>query len=195
MAYAFGNLKERLTGALIHFIPDGTDIGDEEDPLIVGASVKPAAVAFTADYSLGRVNNSKYVPKTKDRVREWALPTGGYKERTTKLFTEDAYEVTTIDYPTALFDQLAFGLAAAPVANTPQQAFKAANRYKDGWVQLTFVEEDGTISGVLTYHIRLEIQTAPEIKNEDGSPVWKLAHLGDGGALDIYLPYPTAPGA
>ena len=187
MAYAFGTLKERLTGAGIRFVKDGTTIS----AIIIGAAAKPAAAAFTDDYSLGRINNSKYVPKTKDRVREWALPTGGYKERTTKLTTEDAYEITVIDYATALFDQLAFGLAGPPVANASQQAFAAADRYVDGWAQLTMIEEDGTISGILTIHVRLEISAAPEIKNEDGSPVWRIAHLADGGALDTYIPYPT----
>jgi len=187
MAYEFGTLKERLTGALIRFIPDGEVIS----ALTIGKAVKPADAAFTDDYSLGRINNSKYVPKTKDRVREWALPTGGYKERTTKSTTEDAYEITVIDYATALFDQLAFGLAAAPVADTEQQAFASADRYKDGWAQLTMIEEDGTVSGVLTVHVRLEISAAPEIKNEDGSPVWRIAHLGDGAALDTYMPYPA----
>lgn len=189
MAYAFGELKERLMGALIRFVPDGTQI----DPAPITASnlAAPALAFFDDDYTLGRVNLAKYTPKTKDRVREWALPTGGYKERTNKSVTEDAYEFTVIDYAAALFDQLAFGLAAAPVATTSQQAFAAANRYKDGWAQITMVEEDGTVSGVLTIHARLEIQTAPEIKNEDGSPVWRIAHLADGGALDTYVPYPA----
>jgi hypothetical protein len=188
MAYEFGTLKERLTGSLIRFIPDGEVIST----ITIGKSAKPADAAFTDDYSLGRVNNSKYVPKTKERVREWALPTGGYKERTTKSTTEDAYEITVIDYATALFDQLLFGLAAVPAADSEQQAFASADRYKDGWAQLTLIEEDGTVSGILTIHVRLEIQTAPEIKNEDGSPVWRLAHLADGGALDTYIPYPAA---
>lgn len=187
MAYAFGNLKERLTGALIRFVPDGTVISS----ITIAAGAKPAEVAFTEDYSLGRINNSKYVPTTKERKREWSLPTGGYKERTTKSVTEDAFEITVIDYATALFDQLAFGLADAPVAAASQQAFAAANRYKDGWAQLTLIEEDGTKSGILTFHVRLEIQTAPELKNEDGSPVWKISHLADGGALDTYVPYPA----
>jgi hypothetical protein len=191
MAYAFGTLKERLTGALIHFVKDGTAVGTVEVPVASSKTAKPAASFFTDDYSLGRINNSKYVPKTKDRTREWALPTGGYKERTTKQVTEDAYEITVIDYATALFDQLAFGLAAAPVANASQQAFQAADRYVDGWAQLTLKEEDGTTLGVLTIHVRLEIQTAPEMKNEDGSPVWRISHLADAGALDTYLPYPT----
>jgi hypothetical protein len=186
MAYAFGTLKERLTGALIRFVPDGTIVST----VTIGATAKPATIAFTDDYSLGRINNSKYTPKTKERTREWAKPTGGYKERTTKSVTEDAYEITVIDYATALFDQLAFGLAAAPVVNVSQQAFAASNRYKYGWAQLTLIEEDGTISGLLTIHIRLEIATVPELKNEDGSPVWRISHLGDGAALDTYLPYP-----
>jgi hypothetical protein len=191
MAYAFGNLKERLTGSLIRFVKDGTEIVSTPSAINACATAAPAKVFFTDDYSLGRVNNSKYVPKTKDRTREWSSPTGGYKERTTKSVTEDAFEITVIDYATALFDQLAFGLAAVPVAATSQQAFKAADRYQDGWAQVTIMEEDGTISGELIVHVRLEIQTAPEMKNEDGSPVWRIAVLGDGGALDTYTPYPA----
>lgn len=187
MAYAFGTLKERFNGALFHFIKDGTVVST----ITIGKAAKPAAIAFTDDYSLGRVNNSKYVPQTKDRKREWALSTGGYKERTTKTVTEDAYEITVIDYATGLFDQLAFGLAGPAVAGASQQAFASATRYKDGWAQITLTEEDGTISGVLTLHVRLEIQTVPEIKSEDGSPVWKVTHLADAGALDTYVPYPA----
>jgi hypothetical protein len=78
------------------------------------------------------------------------------------------------------------------VADTEQQAFASADRYKDGWAQLTMIEEDGTVSGILTVHVRLEISAAPEIKNEDGSPVWRIAHLADAGALDTYIPYPVA---
>jgi hypothetical protein len=191
MAYAFGTLKERLTGSLLHFVKDGTEIDDDPSVILASNLAKPDTAFFTDDYSLGRINMSKYVPKTKDRVREWALPTGGYKERTTKQVTEDAYEITVIDYATALFDQLAFGLAAAPAATTSQQAFAAADRYVDGWAQLTLKEEDGTTLGILTMHCRLEIATAPEMKNEDGSPVWRIAHLADAGALDTYVPYPA----
>jgi hypothetical protein len=191
MSYAFGTLKERLTGSLIHFVKDGTDVAAEAPATPASNLVKPAPAFFTNNYSLGRINMSKYVPKTKDRVREWAQASGGYKERTTKQVTEDAYEITVIDYATALFDQLAFGLAAVPVATTSQQAFAKANRWVDGWAQLTILEEDGTKSGILTIHARLEIQTAPEMKNEDGSPVWRIAHLADGGALDTYVPYPA----
>lgn len=187
MAYAFGTLKERLNGALIRFIPDGTVIST----ITTGPAAKPAAGAWTDDYSLGRINNSKYVPTTKERKREWALPTGGYKERTNKSVAEDAYEITVIDYATGLFDQLAFGLNALPAATVSQQAFANAERHKDGWAQLTMIEEDGTISGILTIHVRLEISAVPEIKNEDGSPVWRISHLADGGALDTYVPYPA----
>ena len=188
MAYAFGTLKERLTGAEFHFIADGTVVST----VTIGAAAKPAAAAFTGDYSLGRINNSKYVPKTKDRNREFYDGTQ-WKERTTKSVTEDAFEITVIDYATSLFDQLAFGLESAPVDDTEQQAFAAGNRYKDGWAQLTLKEEDGTVMGVLTIHVRLEIATHPEIKNEDGSPVWRIVHLADAGELDGYIPYPAAP--
>jgi hypothetical protein len=192
MAYQFGKLRERLTGSLFHFIKDGTDISEDETPSLVSNLVKPAAAVFTDDYTMGRINSSKYVPKTKERTREWSKETGGYKTRTTKQVLEDAFEITVIDYATALFDQLAFGLAGAPVDNAAQQAFSAADRWVDGWAQLTIIEEDGTKSGILTIHVRLEIATAPEMKNEDGSPVWRIAHLDDGGALDLYLPYPVA---
>jgi hypothetical protein len=191
MAYEFGTLKERLTGALFRFILDGTDISETEVPSLTSKLIKPAVDVFTEDFSLGRINNSKYVPKTKDRTREWALETGGYKERTTKQVTEDAYEITVIDYATSIFDQLAFGLTNPTAATVSQQAFADADRYKDGWAQLTMVEEDGTVSGILTIHVRLEISAAPEIKNEDGSPVWRIAHLADAGALDTYVPYPA----
>jgi|GEM_PF-6415442 len=187
MAYAFGSLKERLVGATLHFIPDGAVVST----VTMSASAAPADAAFTADYRLGHVSNAKYNPKTKDRTREWALDTGGYKERTQKVVVEDAYEVTVKDFATKLFDQLAFGLDTAPVDNTAQQAFKAADRYKDGWIRIAMIEEDGTVSGVLRIHVRLELATVPEIKNEDGSPVWRIVHLADGGALDLYTPYPT----
>lgn len=186
MPYAFGTLRERFNGALFHFIPDGTVIST----IIIGKAAKPAYAAFTEDYSLGRVNNSKYVPQTKDRKREWALPTGGYKERTTKTVTEDAYEITVIDFATALFDQLAYGLVGPAVAEDEQQAFASATRYKDGWARIVITEEGGGVGGVLTLHVRLEIQTVPELKSEDGSPVWKVTHLADAGALDTYTPYP-----
>jgi len=188
MAYAFGTLEERLTNAFFHFIPDGTVIST----VTIGKSAKPADEAFTGDYKIGDVNSAKYVPETKDRPREYALESGGYKNRKTKVIIGDAFEITVINYASKLYDQLAFGLATAPVAEAEQQAFAAANRYKDGWAQLTLRREDGTMIGVLTIHIRLEIATHPEIKNEDGSPVWRITHLADGGALDTYLPYPAA---
>ncbi|MFT3991176.1 MAG: hypothetical protein QM680_07180 [Luteolibacter sp.] len=73
-----------------------------------------------ARFPVWKKENMLTVPLIK---REWALPTGGYKERTTKSTTEDAFEITVIDYATGLFDQLLFGLASVPVADTAQQAF------------------------------------------------------------------------
>ena len=188
MPSVIGPLKERLTNAFFHFIVDGTVIST----VTIGKSAKPADEAFTDAFKVGDVNSAKYLPKTKDRTREYALETGGYKERTTKSVVEDVFEITVINYASKLFDELAFGLAEPPVDDTEQQAFAAADRYRDGWARLTLREEDGTILGVLTFHVRLEIATHPEIKNEDGSPVWRITHLADGGALDTYLPYPAA---
>lgn len=190
MAYEHGTLIERLIGATFHLILDGTDISDDETPLLAGPAVRPDAEAFTDDFSMGRINSAKHVPKTKDRVREF-YSGGAWRERTTKQVTEDPFEVTVIDYATDLFDQLAFGLAAAPVNNVSQVAFKTTKRYKDAWAMLKMFEEDGTVSGVLITHVRLEISAEPEIKNEDGSPVWRITPLADTADLDSYTPYPT----
>jgi hypothetical protein len=125
-------------------------------------------------------------------VREYSKPTGGYKKRTRKIVVEDAIEVTMIDYAPKLFDQLMFGLATAPVSGTPQQAFADAKRYKEGWVRLKRINEDGTTLSVTELHVELSIATNPDDKNEHGSPVWRIAHLADAGALDtVNMTYPA----
>ena len=92
MAYAFGKLEERLVNAFFHFIPDGTVI----DTVTIGKAAKPAEEEFTDDYKIGDVNSAKYVPQTKDRKREYALATGGYKERTTKIIVACARKLLEI---------------------------------------------------------------------------------------------------
>jgi hypothetical protein len=191
MAYAYGNLEERLPGAKFRFILDGTVISAQT----IGKSVKPADVAFTDDYSIGKIGNAKYTPKTKDRTREWSREDGlGWVERNEKIVVEDAHQITVIEFPSALYDRLAFGLAAAPVADTAQQAYATSDRGLSGWAQFTLMKQDGTVTGVLTLHIRLELETTPEIKNEYGSPVWRIVHLKDASpvSLDTYKPYPAA---
>jgi hypothetical protein len=182
MPAAFGTLIERLVGAQIYFAPDGSLIGTAA--AAISATAKPASPTTAyLDYNLGRVNTVKHAPKTKDRTREWANSTGGYKERTTKVVVEDAMDVTLVEYPPQLFDQLMFGTAALAAVGS-QQAFEKANRYKDGWLYMKRINEAGVVIGIIEIHARLSIDTPPEDKNEPGSPVIHLVHLADAGALD-----------
>ncbi len=191
MASKFGQLVERLIGAQVFFAPDGSNLGTTEVPDLVTKTNKPSGSEWT-DYDLGRVNTAKYDPKTKDRVREWGLGTGGYKERTDTIVIEDAFDFTMIDYAATLFDQLMFGLATPPVDNASQQAFKSAVRRKDGWIYIHRINEDGTSLCKAELHVRLTLKTIPEDKNEPGSPVLRVALLADGGALDTIIFNPTA---
>lgn len=185
---AFGTLVERLIGAQVFFIPDGTELISTEN---ASKTEKPADGDW-ADFDLGRVNMAAYKPETVDSVREYGAAGGGYKKQTRKVVVEDAIEVTVIDYAPKLFDQLMFGLAAVPVSGTPQQAFANANRHKDGWVRLKRINEDGTTLSLAELHVRLSIATNPDDKNEPGSPVWRIAHLADAGALDtVNMTYPA----
>ena len=130
-----------------------------------------------------RFFGKSFFPKTKDRTREYASATGGYKERTTKVIVEDAFDLTTVDYAPQLFDQLMFGTAGLAVAGS-QQAFKQANRYLDGWFFCKRINEAGVVIGIIEIHARLSIEAFPEDKNEHGSPVFHVVHLADAGALD-----------
>lgn len=182
MPAAFGTLIERLVGARVFFAPDGSTIG--ASAAAISKTAKPASPATAyLDYELGRVNTAKYVPQTKDRTREWASPTGGYKERTDKIVTEDAFDFTLIDYPPQLFDQLMFGTENLALPGS-QQVFKKATRYKDGWLYMFRINENGIVIGTLEMHARLSLEEVPEDKNEPGSPVFHVVHLADGGALD-----------
>jgi hypothetical protein len=192
MASKFGELTERLVGAQVWFAPDGSNLGTEQAPDLVSNTNKPADADW-ADYSLGRVNTAAYTPKTKERTRGWALSTGGYKERTDTVVIEDAFDFTMIDYAATLFDQLMFGLAAAPADNTSQQAFASATRHKDGWIRLTRYNEDGSVLCVAELHVRLSLKTIPADKNEPGSPELHVALLADGGALDTIIFNPAPP--
>jgi hypothetical protein len=187
----FGSIVERLVGASVFFVPDGEDFSLTETPDLASVTNKPATTEWNA-FSLGRVNMAKYTPKTKDRTREWAVPTGGYKERTDTVVVEDAFEFTMIDYAAKLFDQLMFGMATAPVSGTSQQAFAESTRRKDGWLRMVRYDEDGNAFCELEIHSRLTIAQVPEDKNEPGSPVLRVGHLADGGVLDIIeLTYPA----
>ena len=190
MATPFGTLVERLLGAQVFFAPDGTAIGGSTPfttPLSNVVKVSAPTTAY-ADYSLGRVNNVKYNPKTKDVTREWASAYGGYKNRTDKRVLEDAFDFTVIDYAPQLIDQLTFGTAALAdptLSSGVQQAFQKSTRYKDGWFYTIVTNEAGVAIAKLEIHARLTLTTVPEWKNEPGSPVLHLAHLADAGALDV----------
>lgn len=183
MASKFGKLVERLVGAQVFFVPDGSNIGTTELPELTSKTVKPDVTDFE-DYNLGRCNTAKYDPKTKDRVREWHKPTGGYTELATKVVITDAFDFTMIDYAEKLFDQMMFGLATEPVDDVEQQAFASQIRHKDGWLYMIRTNEDGTVLCNLTLHSRLELKTIPEDKNDVGSPVLRVTDLADGGALN-----------
>lgn len=186
MASKFGEIVERLTGAEVFFAPDGSNLGTVETPDLVTKTNKPSGAEWD-DYNLGRVTTAKYDPKTKDRTREWGLPTGGFKVRTDTIVIEDAFDFTMIDFAATLFDQLMFGMETEPVDNVSQQVFKSATRYKDGWIFLKRYNEDGSILCKLELHVRLTLKTIPEDKNEPGSPVLRVAHLADGAALDTII--------
>lgn len=188
MPSAFGNLTERLISATVHFIPDGETLDSTETS---SKTQKPASTDWP-DYDLGRITKVSYVPRTKDRVREWGKATGGYQERTDTVIIEDIMELTMVDYAEKLFDQLMFGMASTPVSGTPQQAFASASRHKDGWIRLHRINEDGTTLAEAELHVRLSILTAPEDNSEFGAPVWRINLLGDAGALDtIEMTYPA----
>jgi hypothetical protein len=46
------------------------------------------------------------------------------------------------------------------------------------------INEAGVVIGILEIHARLSLETPPEDKNEPGSPVLRIVHLADAGALD-----------
>jgi hypothetical protein len=190
MPYAFGTLKQRLQGAQIKFIPDGTVIGENT----IAVDEAPVLADFTDDYLIGTVALAKYVPTVEERPRKKYVVGSGWKQTKDKLILEDAFEVTMDDFATGLHDQLAFGLANTPAANTAQQIFADQDRLKEGWILINLYEVEGggdDISGQAIFHAKLELQTVPEIKDEKGSPVWKITHLADGGALDTFKPYPA----
>ena len=186
MAYKYGELVERLLTGQIFFVPDGSNIGTVEVPDLTSRTNKPDAADYP-DYDLGRVNTAKYDPTVAQRVREWGKPTGGYKKRKQPIIEEDAFDFTLIDYAATLFDQLMFGLAAAPADNVSQQAFTEATRTKEGWVYIIRTNEDGSVLCLVELHVELSIKAVPDDKNEPGSPVIRVAVLADGGALDTVI--------
>ncbi|MEI6654051.1 MAG: hypothetical protein WCP45_04730, partial [Verrucomicrobiota bacterium] len=101
------------------------------------------------------------------------------------LFPNDLplFIFTCIEYAPQLYDQLMFGTAALAAAGA-QQVWEKANRHKDGWCYIKRINEAGTSIGLILAHVRLSIDTPPEDKNDPGTPVWRIVHLADAGALD-----------
>jgi len=188
MAYEFGSLLERYIGAQYKFIPDGKVISS----VTIGESAAPAVVAFTDDYLLGYVKNAKPAAKEKKTNVEYFIPGTGWEEREDIVITEDSLEVTTKDFAKTLYDQLAFGLASTPVADTPQQAFADQNRYKEGWLLANLYDDEDTIAIRLRNRIRLRLLNLPEVKNELATAAWKLTFLRIGGALNTFTHYPAS---
>lgn len=178
MSYKFGALEERLVNAKVWFIPDGSNIGTELAPSLVSRAAAPADDKFP-DYGIGRISICKYDPVTKKSTREWAATGGSYKQREDENTIADAFIVTMVDYATALFDRLAFGLSAAPVDGVSKQPFAKSRRHLDGWVLMKRTNDDDTVICRLKIHVRLTIATHPEDKNEPASPAWRIFHLAD----------------
>lgn len=182
MPAAFGTLVERLVGCQIYFAPDGALIGAAS--AAISALVKPATPATAyLDYSLGRIQQVKYDPTTKETTREWGSQYGGYKERKDKKVLTDAFTFIAIEYAPQLVDQLIFGTAALAAAGS-QQAFQNAKRQVDGWFYCKRINESGVSITLLEIHSRLTLDEVPEDKNDPGSPKFRVVHLQDAGALD-----------
>ena len=183
MASKFGQLVERLTGAKLYFVPDGANIGTVETPDLVSITNKPSGTEWD-DYDVGRVNKAKHTPKTKPRTREYYVPGRGYVEDSEDIVIQDAFEFTMIDFAAKLYDQLQFGMASEPVSGTPQQAFATTRRSKVGWARIVR-EDQGEDLCECEIWVRLSLATIPEDQNAPGDPVYRIAHLATGGALDI----------
>jgi hypothetical protein len=177
-------LAERITGARVWFVPDGSNLGTVEAPEITGPTAKPGEDADWADFDLGRITQAAYDPVTNERNRQWFSPEKKkYIQRTDRQTLADAFNLTMVDYAENLFDGIMFGLGEEIVPGVAQPIFADNARYKDGWVRLKrWNEETGLILTLAEFHVRLTIQEAPADSNEPGSPVWRIEHLGDATA-------------
>ncbi|MEO5914867.1 MAG: hypothetical protein ABIS50_11580 [Luteolibacter sp.] len=182
MPAAFGTLIERLYGQTVFFAPNGSLIGTSG--AAISATAKPATPSTAyPDYSLGRVSEGAYDPKSQTVVRSWCSPTGGKKQRTDTKAIEDAFNISTIDFPPQLYDQIMFGTDALAAAGS-QQIWKNGARYKDGWFYSKLINESGVAFGVMEFHARLTITKFPKINGEAAVAEWRVTDLADGGALN-----------
>lgn len=180
MPTAFGSLEERLVGAAFFFVPDGTNIGSVEAPQLTSAVIKPADQAEYEDYNLGSINQSAYDPVNEERTREaFRYARKKYVRDTKNWVVADAYNITLIEYPATLFDELNFGLVDPIVDGTPQPIFANNVREKKGWVKIRRYLEGGELFMEAEFHGKITIQENPPDSFEPGSPVLRLEHLGD----------------
>lgn len=180
MASKFGILQQRLVGAVLFFIPDGSQI-DVGPPIVNSdAETKPADLVDWEDFNIGTVNQSAYDPVTNTRtVQGFRYQARKYVQGDQAVVLADAFNVTLIEYPATLFDQLMYGLAAAPVDNTPQPIFANSVREVTGWVKILRFTEDKALLCDAEFRVKLTIQENPPDSFEPGSPVLRLQHLGD----------------
>ena len=194
MATKFTTLAERIIGGRFWFVPDGSNIGTVEEPELTGPTAKPADDADWADYDIGRITNAGYDPTTRERTREWYSPEKNLSnEDNEETVSMDAFNITAVDIPGSLADEIMFGLNAAIVAGAAQPVFANGVRSKKGWVRWARFDElqEGEKIHQIEFHGRLSFGENPEDNSEPGSVVWRAEHLGDAAeALEdfTYLP-------
>jgi hypothetical protein len=194
MATKFGSLAERLIGAVVFFVPDGTQLAAGPPPVVSGKLIKPATLVDWEDFNIGRINQSAYDPVTEERTRDsFSYARKKYIRDTKNIVMADAFNNTLIDYPATLFDRLMYGLASTPVADSPQAIFARNVREDLGWVKMLRYTEDGAVLCDAEFRVRLSIQENPPDSFEPGSPVLRIQHLGDTDAELEIITFNPAP--
>lgn len=195
MSSKFGNISQRLIGAIHYFVPDGSQIGTVEIPAVSGPGKKPANPEDWLAYFTGRIKACKYNPTTAKRDTEAFSPNSLTYDKTTEVWNElDAFEITQVEYPATLYDQLMFGLESTPVDGVAQPVFANPVRYIDGWSRMVRHNEDKSIHTVLEVRVRLSIMTHPDDQNERGNPVFRIEILKDTDpAMQTVTINPTLP--
>ncbi|MBB5351345.1 hypothetical protein HNR46_001581 [Haloferula luteola] len=181
--------EELLIGALIHFVPAGTEVGDPAEAVAIDS--KPADLTDYDGYSLGSINRVQHAPAKKEETREASRPEGGYFERKREWVIRDEFTFQTLEY-NEIVHQLAFGLATAPTPGTTQKPFEKSFRHLDGWMKIKAIKEDGTELCTFELWVRLRLGDVPEWKNESGMPTYQIEYISSGEAELDGVTFPAA---